>query len=72
MSHATTNQVASCNEALYKGLFRQCNFIILSSGDELVLYGNFSVLGLLILRHHSKKPNASDFVVFKFVQAIVR
>jgi len=42
------------------------------SGDELVLYGNFSVLGLLILRHHSKKPNASDFVVFKFVQAIVR
>jgi hypothetical protein len=41
-------------------------------GDELVLYGNFAVLGLLILRHHSKKPSSTDFTVFKFIQSIVR
>lgn len=43
-----------------------------NDADELVLYGNFSVLGLLILKHHTRKPKATDFTVFKFIQAIVR
>jgi len=46
--------------------------VILLIGDELVLYGNFAVLGLLIMRHHSKKPSSTDFTVFKFIQSIVR
>ena len=40
--------------------------------DDLVLYGNLSVLGLLILRHHSRRPKSTDFGLCRFVQAIVR
>ncbi len=40
--------------------------------EELVLYGNLSVLGLLILRHHERKPKETDFSVYKFMQAIIR
>ena len=40
-------------------------------GDVLVLYGNFSVLGLLILKHHSRRPKSTDFSIYKFIQCIV-
>jgi len=38
----------------------------------LVLYGNLSVLGLLILKHHSRRPKETDISLCKFVQAVVR
>ena len=45
-------------------------------GDQatnlLVLYGNLSVLGLLILKHHSRRPKETDISLCKFVQAVVR
>ena len=41
-------------------------------GDELVLYGNLSVLGLLILKHHPRRPKSTDFAIYKFAQAIIR
>ena len=41
-------------------------------GDSLVLYGNFSVLGLLILKQHSNRPKATDLNSFKFIQAVIR
>jgi len=44
----------------------------LDSNEDLVLYGNLSVLGLLILRHHSRQPKSTDFGLCRFVQAIVR
>lgn len=45
----------------------------LENKDELlVLYGNLSVLGLLILKHHSRRPKSTDFSVYKFVQAVIR
>eukprot|EP00094_Tigriopus_californicus_P007014 TCALIF_06753-PA protein Name:"Similar to Neurochondrin Neurochondrin homolog (Drosophila melanogaster)" AED:0.06 eAED:0.07 QI:0/0.33/0.28/0.85/0.83/0.85/7/4/777 len=43
-----------------------------NSGEYLVLYGNICVLGLLILKEHSTRPSSSDFVVFKFIQCVVR
>ena len=36
---------------------------------QLVLYGNFSVLGLLVLKHHGRRPKSTDFSVYKFIQA---
>ena len=45
---------------------------VLSISDDLVLYGNLSVLGLLILRHHSRRPKSTDYGLSRFVQAIVR
>ena len=44
----------------------------LDSNEDLVLYGNLSVLGLLILKHHSRRPKSTDFGFNRFVQAIVR
>ena len=45
----------------------------LENEDELlVLYGNLSVLGLLILKNHSRRPKPTDFSLCKFVQAVVR
>ena len=38
----------------------------------MVLYGNLSVLGLLVLKHHSRRPKSTDYSVYKFVQAVVR
>lgn len=43
-----------------------------NAGELLVLYGNFAVLGLLILKHHSRRPNSTDFSIFRFVQAVIR
>ena len=40
--------------------------------EQLVLYGNLSVLGLLILKHHPRKPKSTEFSVYKFVQSIIR
>lgn len=38
----------------------------------MVLYGNLSILGLLILKHHSRRPKSTDFSVYKFIQAVIR
>ena len=38
----------------------------------MVLYGNFSVLGLLVVKHHSRRPKSTDFSVYKFIQAVIR
>ena len=38
----------------------------------MVLYGNFCVLGLLILKHHTHRPKSTDFSTFKFIQAVIR
>ena len=38
----------------------------------MVLYGNMSILGLLILKHHNRRPKSTDFSVYKFIQAIIR
>merc|ERR1719350_1625273 len=43
-----------------------------NTGEQLVLYGNLSVLGLLVLKHHSRRPKSTDYSVYKFVQAVVR
>lgn len=40
--------------------------------DQLVLYGNLSVLGLLVLKHHSRRPKSTDYSVYKFIQAVIR
>ena len=40
--------------------------------DDLVLYGNLSVLGLLILKNHSRRPKSTDFGLCRYIQAIVR
>lgn len=42
-----------------------------NSGDLLVLYGNLTVLGLLILKHKAHQPNSADYTVFKFIQAVI-
>jgi hypothetical protein len=34
----------------------------------LVLYGNLVVLGLLILQKHSRRPKATDYSVFRYIQ----
>ena len=47
-------------------------YIFLILGEQLVLYGNLSVLGLLVLKHHSRRPKSTDYSVYKFVQAVVR
>ena len=31
-----------------------------------------SVLGLLIVKHHSRRPKSTDFSVYKFIQAVIR
>ena len=36
-------------------------------GNYLVLYGNFSVLGLLILKNQSTRPKSTDFNIYKFI-----
>ncbi len=49
--------------------------IDVSSGEELVLYGNFSVLGLLLLRHLHSAPllrRGLRATGFKFAQAVIR
>ena len=38
----------------------------------MVLYGNFSILGLLVLKHHNRRPKSTDFSVYKFIQAVIR
>ena len=38
----------------------------------MVLYGNLSVMGLLVLKHHTRRPKSTDFSVYKFVQAVIR
>ena len=38
----------------------------------MVLYGNFSILGLLVLKHHNRKPKSTEFSVYKFIQAVIR
>jgi len=43
-----------------------------NTDDQLVLYGNFSVLGLLVVKHHSRRPKSTDFSVYKFIQAVIR
>ena len=44
-------------------------YVVLFSDEQLVLYGNFSVLGLLVLKHHGRRPKSTDFSVYKFIQA---
>ena len=44
-------------------------FFYFFSDEQLVLYGNFSVLGLLVLKHHGRRPKSTDFSVYKFIQA---
>ena len=44
----------------------------LDNNEDLVLIGNLSVLGLLILRHHSRRPKSTDYSLPRFFQAIVR
>ena len=34
----------------------------------LVLYGNLVVLGLLILQKHNRRPKATDYSVFRYIQ----
>ena len=50
--------------------------LILSLADEqLVLYGNLSVLGLLLMKNKTIAPpsaDSADFSIFKFVQSVVR
>ena len=53
------------------------NFVLncifsLFSEEQLVLYGNLSVMGLLVLKHHTRRPKSTDFSVYKFVQAVIR
>lgn len=43
-----------------------------NSGNSLVLYANFCVLGLLILKHHSNKPKSTDYSIYKFIQAVIK
>jgi len=43
-----------------------------NNGEVLVLYGNLSVLGLLILQKHSRRPKSTDYSIFRFIQAVVR
>ena len=49
-----------------------CNLYATDSGEELVLYGNLSVLGLLVLKNHSRRPKSTDYSIFKFIQAVIR
>ena len=49
-----------------------CKIFSLFLDEQLVLYGNLSVLGLLILKHHPRKPKSTEFSVYKFVQSIIR
>jgi len=43
-----------------------------NNGEVLVLYGNLSVLGLLILQKHSRRPKSTDYSIFRYIQAVVR
>jgi len=43
-----------------------------NNGEVLVLYGNLSVLGLLILQKHTRRPKSTDYSIFRYVQAVVR
>ena len=51
---------------------KSCNLDSLSLSDEqLVLYGNLSVLGLLIMKNKTIAPpdaDSADFSIFKFMQ----
>jgi len=53
-------------------LSQMATFLPFLTGEELVLCGNLSVLGLLLMRSSSQRPKATDVSTFKFVQAIVR
>ena len=53
-------------------VFTYCKMFSLCLDEQLVLYGNLSVLGLLILKHHPRKPKSTEFSVYKFVQSIIR
>ena len=57
---------------VYHFLSTYCKIFSLCLDEQLVLYGNLSVLGLLILKHHPRKPKSTEFSVYKFVQSIIR
>ena len=37
----------------------------------IVLYGNLSVLGLLILQKHSRRPKSTDYSIFRYIQVFL-
>ncbi|KAL0270023.1 UNVERIFIED_CONTAM: hypothetical protein PYX00_007568 [Menopon gallinae] len=40
--------------------------------ENLVLYGNLSILGLLVLKQQAKRMRKNDFAICRFIQAAIR